>query len=79
MIFFKWYGKNVQTSVDIPEFHGVQIHPHDRGFHLQQEAIDREALRPSPDYLRVLYNINQIDSDQVYIKVGNHTVFVGRP
>ncbi len=23
--------------------------------------------------LRVLYNINQINSDQVYIKVGNHT------
>src|SRR5262245_31479535 len=21
MVFFKWYGKNVQTSIDVPEFH----------------------------------------------------------
>jgi aspartyl/asparaginyl beta-hydroxylase (cupin superfamily) len=72
MIFFKWYGNNVQTSIDIPEFHvqfkyirtiGVSI------FNKKQST--GKHFGPLRITLRVLYNINQIDSDQVYIKVGN--------
>jgi len=73
MIFFKWYGKNVQTSVDVPEFHrpykfvrtiGVSI------FNTRQST--GKHFGPLRVTLRVLYNINQIDSRDVYIKVGNH-------
>jgi hypothetical protein len=72
MIFFKWYGKNVQTSVDVPEFHrpfkyvrtiGVSI------FNTRQST--GKHFGPLRVTLRVLYNINQIDSRDVYIKVGN--------
>jgi beta-hydroxylase len=72
MIFFKWYGKNVETSVDIPEFHrqykyvrtiGVSI------FNTQQSTgLHYGPLRIT---LRVLYNINDIDSKNVYIEVGD--------
>jgi beta-hydroxylase len=74
MLFFKWYGKNVQTSVDIPEFHrdyqfirtiGVSI------FNKRQST--GKHFGPLRVTLRVLYNINTIDSKDVYIKVGNRT------
>ncbi len=76
MIFFKWYGKNVQTSVDVPEFHrqyryirtiGVSI------FNTRQSTT--KHFGPLRVTLRVLYNINRIDSKDVYIKVGHHTNF----
>lgn len=76
MIFFKWYGNNVQTSVDVPEFHrefkyirtiGVSI------FSKKQSTV--KHFGPLRVTLRVLYNINQIDSDKVYIKVGPHVHF----
>ncbi len=74
MLFFKWYGKNVQTSVDVPEFHrdyqfirtiGVSI------FNRRQST--GKHFGPLRVTLRVLYNINTIDSKDVYIKVGNRT------
>jgi beta-hydroxylase len=76
MIFFKWYGKNLQTSVDVLEFHrpyrfirtiGVSI------FNKRQST--GKHYGPLRVTLRVLYNINTIDSRDVYIKVGNHTHF----
>ncbi len=76
MMFFKWYGKNVHSSIDIPEFHqkykfirtiGVSI------FNKKQST--GKHFGPLRITLRLLYNINQIDSDQVYIKVGAHTNF----
>ena len=76
MIFFKWYGKNIPTSVDVPEFHrsykfirtiGVSI------FNKKQST--GKHYGPLRITLRVLYNINTIDSNDVYIKVGNHTHF----
>ncbi|HEX4592204.1 MAG TPA: aspartyl/asparaginyl beta-hydroxylase domain-containing protein [Gemmataceae bacterium] len=72
MIFFKWYGKNVQTSIDVPEFHqqfryirtiGVSI------FNTRQST--GKHFGPLRVTLRVLYNINPISSPDVYIKVGH--------
>jgi len=71
MIFFKWYGKNVQSSVHVPEFHreykyirtiGVSV------FNTKQSTA--KHFGPLRVTLRVLYNINDIDSDKVYIEVG---------
>ena len=76
MIFFKWYGRNIQTSVDVPEFHrpykfirtiGVSI------FNKKQST--GKHYGPLRVTLRVLYNINTIDSKDVYIQVGNQTHF----
>jgi beta-hydroxylase len=73
MIFFKWYGKNVQTSIDVPEFHrtyrfirtiGVSV------FNTKQSTA--KHFGPLRITLRLLYNINEITDDNVYIKVGSH-------
>jgi beta-hydroxylase len=72
MIFFKWYGKNVPTSIDVPEFHrpykyirtiGVSI------FNTKQSTA--KHFGPLRVTLRLLYNLNDIASEDVYIKVGN--------
>jgi Aspartyl/Asparaginyl beta-hydroxylase len=73
MIFFKWYGRNVQTSVDIPEFHGEYKYVRTIGVSIfNKKQSTGKHFGPIRITLRVLYNINQIDSDRVYIKVGNH-------
>ncbi|MFL5242133.1 MAG: aspartyl/asparaginyl beta-hydroxylase domain-containing protein [Gemmataceae bacterium] len=73
MIFFKWYGKDVETSVEVPEYRrpykyirtiGVSV------FNTKQST--GKHFGPLRVTLRVLYNINGITSENVYIKVGNH-------
>ncbi len=74
MIFFKWYGKNLPASVDMPEYHqpfkyirtiGVSI------FNKKQST--GEHFGPLRVTLRVLYNINDINNKNVFIRVGNQT------
>jgi aspartyl/asparaginyl beta-hydroxylase (cupin superfamily) len=74
MIFFKWYGKNVQTSIDVPEFHRKFKYIRTIGVSIfRRKQSTGKHFGPLRISLRLLYNMNQIDSDQVYIKVGNHT------
>jgi aspartyl/asparaginyl beta-hydroxylase (cupin superfamily) len=74
MIFFKWYGKNVQTSIDVPEFHREYKYIRTIGVSVfTKKQSTGKHFGPLRITLRVLYNINQIDSDKVYIKVGTHT------
>ena len=72
MIFFKWYGKNIETSVDFPEFHqefnyirtiGVSVFNH-------KKSTSRH-FGPIRMTLRLLYNINPMQSENVYIDVGD--------
>ncbi len=73
MIFFKWYGKNVQTSIDVPEFHRAYKYIRTIGvsvFNTKQSTT--KHFGPLRVTLRLLYNINDIASENVYIKVGNH-------
>jgi beta-hydroxylase len=73
MIFFKWYGKNVQTSIDVPEFHRAYRYIRTIGvsiFNTKQSTA--KHFGPLRITLRLLYNINEIASEDVYIKVGNH-------
>jgi beta-hydroxylase len=73
MIFFKWYGKNVQTSVDVPEFHRAYKYIRTIGvsiFNTKQST--GKHFGPLRVTLRVLYNVNEIANENVYIKVGNH-------
>ena len=73
MIFFKWYGKNVQTSLDVPEFHREYKYIRTIGVSIfNKKQSTGKHFGPLRITLRVLYNINQIDSDKVYIKVGKH-------
>jgi beta-hydroxylase len=73
MMFFKWYGKNVQASVDVPEFHRDYKYIRTIGVSVfNKKQSTGKHFGPLRITLRLLYNINQIDSDQVYIKVGHH-------
>jgi beta-hydroxylase len=73
MLFFKWYGKNVQTSVDIPEFHRPYKYIRTIGVSVFNTAQSTgKHFGPLRVTLRMLYNINEIRSRDVYIKVGGH-------
>jgi beta-hydroxylase len=72
MIFFRWYGANVDTFFDVPAFHqpwkyvqtiGVSIFNH-------RTSTSRHFgfMRAS---FRVLYNLNDITDDSAYIVVGD--------
>jgi aspartyl/asparaginyl beta-hydroxylase (cupin superfamily) len=73
MFFFQWYGKIIQTSIDIPEFKtrykyirtiGVSI------FNKRQSTAKHYG--PLRVTFRMLYNINTIDDPNVYVQVGDH-------
>jgi hypothetical protein len=72
MFFFQWYGKMIQTSVDIPEFRtrykyirtiGVSI------FNKKQSTAKHYG--PLRVTFRMLYNINNIEDPNVYVQVGD--------
>jgi aspartyl/asparaginyl beta-hydroxylase (cupin superfamily) len=74
MIFFKWYGKNLPTSVDMPEYHQRYRYIRTIGVSVfNKKQSTGKHYGPLRVTLRVLYNINIITDPNVYIKVGNHT------
>ena len=70
MIFFKWYGRNVASPVEMPEFHTDYRFIRTIGVSAfkERESTSRHfgPFRPS---LRVLYCLNEVAED-AYIKVG---------
>lgn len=71
MFFFKWYGKNLETSIDVPEFHEEYKFVRTIGVSAfrMRESTSRHfgPFRPS---LRVLYCLNEVIDPNAYIKVG---------
>ena len=72
MIFFKWYGKNLQTSLDVPAFREPFRYIRTIGVSVfnKKQSTSRH-FGPLRVTLRVLYNINDITSKDAYIQVGN--------
>jgi len=76
MFFFKWYGANVETVVNVPAFHqdyryiktiGVSV------FNKKQSTS--KHFGPLRATLRVLYNVNDMDDRSAYIVVGDTTSY----
>lgn len=71
MFFFKWYGKDQETKIDIPAFHNEYKFVRTIGVSVfrERESTSRHfgPFRPS---LRVLYCLNQDVGKDAYIKVG---------
>ena len=72
MIFFQWYGKILNPSVAVPEYQqrfkyirtiGVSI--------FNKRSSTGKHFGPLRVTLRVLYNINDITSPDVYVQVGD--------
>lgn len=74
MIFFKWYGRNQPTTLHVPEFHREYRYLRTIGVSVfNRRQSTGKHFGPLRITLRLLYNVNPIDSDQVYIQVGDHT------
>ncbi len=74
MIFFKWYGKNVDTSLNTPAFHRPWKYIQTIGLSIFNRKVSTSKhfgpIRPT---LRVLYNLNDVDNRSAYIIVGDVT------
>ena len=70
MIFFKWYGKNVENFFTVPAFHEDYKYIQTIGVSVfnKNESTD-EHFGPLRVTLRVLYNINDVNDSASYIKV----------
>jgi len=74
MIFFKWYGKNIPASVEMPEYHQKFKYIRTIGVSIfNKKSSTGEHFGPLRVTLRVLYNVNDIDNKNVYIRVGDKT------
>ncbi len=74
MIFFKWYGKNIDTTLDVPEFHKKWKYIRTIGISIfNKKSSTGKHFGPLRVSLRVLYNINTMEGKNAYIRVGSHT------
>ncbi len=73
MMFFQWYGKILPTSVDIPEYRVRYKYIRTIGVSIfNKRASTGRHFGPLRVTFRVLYNVNTIDSPDVYVEVGKH-------
>ena len=74
MIFFRWYGINMKTILDVPAFHQPWNYIQTIGVSVFNKKVSTSRhfgyLRAS---LRVLYNLNDMNDHSAYIEVGNQT------
>jgi hypothetical protein len=76
MVFFKWYGVNVDTFVDVPAFHQDWRYVQTIGVSIFRRKVSTAKhfgyLRAT---LRVLYNIDDMADRSAYIVVGDQTSY----
>lgn len=76
MIFFKWYGVNVNTFLNIPAFHEEWKYVQTIGVSIfNKKASTSKHYGPMRATLRVLYNVNDMDDHSAYIVVGDVTSY----
>jgi hypothetical protein len=76
MLFFRWYGANVNTSLNVPAFYQPWSYIQTIGVSIfnRKESTSKHFgyLRAS---LRVLYNLNEMKDCSAYIVVGDTTSY----
>ena len=76
MIFFRWYGTNIETSLNVPAFYQPWKYVQTIGVSIfnRRETTSKHFgyLRAS---LRVLYNLNDMKDNCAYIIVGDTTSY----
>ena len=72
MIFFRWYGVNVQTFLDVPALHQPWKYIQTIGVSIFNKKVSTSKhfgyMRAS---LRILYNLNDMNDHSAYIEVGD--------
>ena len=72
MIFFKWYGKNQATHLDIPEFHYNYKYIKTIGVSaFNKQASTSRHFGPLRLTYRLLYNLEPRQHDGIYIETNN--------
>jgi aspartyl/asparaginyl beta-hydroxylase (cupin superfamily) len=72
MIFYKWYGSNVDNTIDIPAFHEDYQYIQTIGISVfNKKQSTSKHFGPIRATLRVLYNINDMHDKSAYIEVGD--------
>jgi len=70
MLFFKWYGKNIDNFFEVPAFHEEYKYIKTIGISVFNKQVQtREHFGPLRATLRLLYNINDVTDRESYIKV----------
>jgi hypothetical protein len=76
MIFFRWYGVNVDTFLNVPAFHEPWKYIQTIGVSVFNKKVSTSKhfgfMRAS---LRILYNLNDINTDAACIVVGDQTSY----
>ena len=71
MFFFRWYGKKLPAPVEVPEFSAPYKYIRTVGVSVfNKRQSTGKHFGPLRVTLRVLYNVNPVDSPEVYVKVG---------
>jgi aspartyl/asparaginyl beta-hydroxylase len=74
MFFFKWYGADVNTIIDVPAFHRGYKYIKTIGVSVfSKKESTSKHFGPLRATFRVLYNVNTMDDNSAYIVVGNTT------
>jgi hypothetical protein len=72
MIFFRWYGVNIQTFLDVPALHQPWKYIQTIGVSVFNKKVSTSKhfgyMRAS---LRILYNLNEMNDHSAYIAVGD--------
>ena len=72
MVFFKWYGLNNETPIDIPAFHEPYKYIKTIGVSVfNKKQSTSKHYGPLRATLRVLYNVNDMTDKSAYIEVGD--------
>lgn len=73
MIFFKWYGENIQNDIEVPAFEKEFRYIKTIGISaFNRNCSTSRHFGPLRITLRLLYNLQPVKSDGVYIEVANH-------
>lgn len=71
MLFFKWYGDNLESTFEVPAFHKEYTYIKTIGVStFNQQKATSTHFGPLRITLRVLYNLSPPTDDEVYIQVG---------
>lgn len=74
MIFFKWYGRNLENSIEIPAFHKQYRYVRTIGVSVFNKRKSTSwHYGPLRATFRVLYNLRPSADDAAFIEVGRHT------
>lgn len=72
MIFFKWYNKNIDNSIHVPEFHKDYKYIKTIGISVfNKKATTSRHFGPFRASYRILFNIKPLKSEEVYIDCCN--------